>query len=87
MTDANVMCVTLAAGCLERLAIGLRVAFRPFREPTVAPLLARTKEKKASVLDALGKALDAVFASVGLLWSGNTGKGADRECRSARSAT
>ncbi|KAK4692439.1 hypothetical protein P7C70_g9129, partial [Phenoliferia sp. Uapishka_3] len=65
MTDANVMCVTLAAGCLEKLAMGLRAGFKSYREVTVAPLLARTKEKKASVLEALGKALDAVFASVG----------------------
>lgn len=58
------MCVTIAAACLEKLAIGLRGAFKGFREVTVSPLLARTKEKKASVLEALGKALDAVFASV-----------------------
>ncbi|KAL8281038.1 hypothetical protein RQP46_006717 [Phenoliferia psychrophenolica] len=64
MTDANVMCVTLAAGCLEKIATGLRGAFKVFREPTVAPLLARTKEKKPSVLDALAKALDAVFSSL-----------------------
>lgn len=64
MTDANVVCVQLAAGCLEQLAKGLRDEFAKYRGAVVAPVLARTKEKKASVLDALGGALDAFFLSV-----------------------
>lgn len=64
MTDANVVCVALAANCIEAIALGLREAFGRYKSAVVAPMLARTKEKKASVLDALGAALDAAFASV-----------------------
>lgn len=64
MTDANVVCVALAANCLEALGLGLRSEFGRYKSAVVAPLLARTKEKKASVLDALGAALDALFLSV-----------------------
>ncbi|KAM0755289.1 ARM repeat-containing protein [Meredithblackwellia eburnea MCA 4105] len=63
MTDANVMCVTLAAQCLEKVAVGLRTEFKGYREMVTSPLLGRTKEKKQSVLDGIGKALDAVFDS------------------------
>lgn len=64
MTDANIACVISAAGCLEQLAKGLRGSFGRFKSAVVPPLLERCKEKKASVTDALGAALDAVFASV-----------------------
>lgn len=62
--DANVVCVMLAAGCLENLAKGLRQDFARYREGTVAAILSRTKEKKANVLEALGNALDAIFHTV-----------------------
>lgn len=61
MADANVVCVALAAACLEKLARGLRDEFNRYRGAVMGPVLARTKEKKASVLDALGAALDAFF--------------------------
>jgi cytoskeleton-associated protein 5 len=64
MADANVVVVGLAANCIERLALGLRTAFAGYRTVAVGPMLARTKEKKASVLDAIGAALDAVFTTV-----------------------
>ncbi|GAA6034227.1 hypothetical protein JCM8097_003793 [Rhodosporidiobolus ruineniae] len=63
MGDANVLCVMLAAQCIEKLARGLRGEFARFRGAVTAPVLARTKEKKQNVLDALGAALDAVYAS------------------------
>lgn len=66
MGDANVVCVTLAANCIEALALGLREEFGKYREVITGPVLARTKEKKASVLDALGAALDAIYLSVRL---------------------
>jgi len=64
MGDANVLCVILAAQCIEKLARGLRDDFARYKGGVTAPIMARTKEKKQNVLDALGAALDAVFASV-----------------------
>ena len=64
MTDANIMCVISAAGCIEHLANGLRAAFARYKPIVTAPLLERCKEKKASVTDALSAALDATFQSV-----------------------
>lgn len=64
MTDANIACVISAAGCLEHLAKSLRASFGRFKATVVPPLLERCKEKKASVSDALGAALDAAFSSV-----------------------
>ena len=64
MTDANIACVISAAGCLEHLAKGLRVSFARYKTAVIPPLLERCKEKKASVTDALGSALDATFASL-----------------------
>ena len=66
MSDANVVCVTAAANCLESLALGLRGDFARYQAGVVALILERTKEKKTSVLDALGGALDAIFLSVRL---------------------
>ena len=64
MTDANVVCVAVAANCIEALALGLRTDFGKYRSIVVPPLLERTKEKKPSVLDALSGALDATFHAV-----------------------
>lgn len=66
MTDANVLCVVLAANCLEKLAKGLREEFKGYKTLCTAGLLGRTKEKKQNVLDALGNALDAVYQTVSL---------------------
>ena len=62
--DANVMCVIVAANCLEALADGLMTAFSRHREAVVPPVLERLKERKANVTDAIGLALDAVFKTV-----------------------
>jgi hypothetical protein len=63
-TDANINCVMAAAGCMEALAKGLRTAFGRYREMVVSPMLERLKERKATVTDAIGAALDAVFMTV-----------------------
>ncbi|RMZ91643.1 hypothetical protein DV736_g1138, partial [Chaetothyriales sp. CBS 134916] len=63
MKDANVAVVTVAAHCIEKLALGLRKAFAKHRSAVLEPVLERLKEKKQSVADALGAALDAVFQS------------------------
>ena len=64
MGDANINCVMGAAACIEALAKGLMGAFTRHRETVVPPMLARLKERKQNVVDALGAALDAVFATV-----------------------
>ncbi|KAG5643475.1 hypothetical protein DXG03_000863 [Asterophora parasitica] len=64
--DANIMCVIVAASCIEELAKGLMTAFGKYREGVVPPMLARLKERKTNVTDAIGSALDAVFATTTL---------------------
>ena len=66
MKDANVAVVTQAALCIEALANGLRKSFAKYRTTVMQPIMDRLKEKKASVAEALGAALDAVFMSTSL---------------------
>ena len=66
MKDANIAVVTVAANCTEKLAIGLRRSFAKYRSTIQAPMMERLKEKKQSVADALGAALDAVFSATSL---------------------
>ena len=66
MKDANIMVVITAANCVEAFAKGLRKAFGKYRTIVEAPMLDRFKEKKQSVTDAIGAALDAVFMSTSL---------------------
>lgn len=66
MKDANVAVVAQAAQCIEVLARGLRKSFAKYRPVVSNPILERLKEKKAVVSEALGGALDQVFAATGL---------------------
>ncbi|KAI1262416.1 ARM repeat-containing protein [Xylariaceae sp. FL1019] len=66
MKDANVACVTQAAQCIEVLAQGLRRSYGKYRSVVMAPIMERLKEKKQSVADALGAALDQVFLATSL---------------------
>ena len=66
MKDANIAVVTIAANCISAVAKGLRRSFAKYRSRVMAPIMERLKEKKQSVADALGEALDSVFASTGL---------------------
>lgn len=66
MKDANVAVVTQAAQCIEVLAKGLRKSYAKYRSIVMAPIMERLKEKKASVSDALGAALDQVFLATTL---------------------
>lgn len=66
MKDANIAVVTVAANCVDLLAQGLRRGFTKYRSMILSPMLERLKEKKQSVADALGQALDAVFAATHL---------------------
>ena len=66
MKDANIAVVTTAANCIEKLALGLRKGLAKYRSIVLSPMMERLKEKKQSVADALGAALDAIFASTSL---------------------
>jgi cytoskeleton-associated protein 5 len=66
MKDANIAVVTQAAQCIEVLAKGIRKAFGKYRSIVTSPIMERLKEKKASVSDALGAALDQVFLATSL---------------------
>ncbi|KAI1764839.1 armadillo-type protein [Hypoxylon sp. FL1150] len=66
MKDANVAVVTQAAQCIEVLAKGLRKSYGKYRSVVMAPIMERLKEKKQSVSDALGAALDQVFLATNL---------------------
>lgn len=54
----------VAAQCLEGLAKGLMGSFARYRETVVHPMLERLKERKATVTDTIGVALDAIFETV-----------------------
>ncbi|KAH8099483.1 ARM repeat-containing protein [Cristinia sonorae] len=64
--DANIACVMAAANCLEALAKGVMAPFGRFHESLIPPMLERMKERKATVTDAIGAALDAIFATTSL---------------------
>ncbi|ROW00568.1 hypothetical protein VSDG_03370 [Cytospora chrysosperma] len=66
MKDANIAVVTQAAQCIELLAKGMRRGYGKYRTTVMQPIMERLKEKKASVSDALGAALDQVFISTSL---------------------
>ncbi|KIX02122.1 uncharacterized protein Z518_08061 [Rhinocladiella mackenziei CBS 650.93] len=66
MRDANIAVVTVAANCVEKLAQGLRRGFAKYRSTIISPMMERLKERKQSVADALGAALDAVFGATSL---------------------
>ncbi|KAI1174213.1 armadillo-type protein [Nemania sp. FL0916] len=66
MKDANIAVVTQAAQCIEVLAKGLRAGYGKYRSIVMAPIMERLKEKKQSVADALGAALDQVFSATSL---------------------
>ncbi|THH06772.1 hypothetical protein EW145_g3859 [Phellinidium pouzarii] len=66
MVDANINCVIAAANCIEALAKGMMSNFARFREIVTPPMLERLKERKQSVTDAIGNALDAVFSTTTL---------------------
>ncbi|KAI1108167.1 armadillo-type protein, partial [Nemania sp. NC0429] len=66
MKDANIAVVTQAAQCIEVLAKGLRKGYGKYRSTVMGPVMERLKEKKQSVSDALGAALDQVFLATNL---------------------
>lgn len=66
MKDANMAVVLVATTCIDALAKGLRKSFARYRGRIMAPIMEKLKEKKQTVADALGQALDSVFASSGL---------------------
>lgn len=69
--DANISCVMVAAACIEELAKGMMTAFAKYREVVVPLMLERMKERKATVTDSIGSALDAVFTTVSICFLHN----------------
>jgi len=63
MKDANIMVVTVAGNCVELLAKGLKRNFGKYRPVVMGAILDRLKERKQTVTDALGAALDAICAT------------------------
>jgi cytoskeleton-associated protein 5 len=63
-SDANVNVVIEAAKLLEGLARGIGKPFGRYRAMVMSGCLERLKERKATVVEALGKALDAVSSTV-----------------------
>jgi hypothetical protein len=69
MADTNVNVVGASAGMIGALANQVEgKGFGKYKSAVVPPILDRLKEKKT--MDALGKALDAVFETVSLRSSG-----------------
>lgn len=66
MKDANIQVVALAANSIECMAKGLRTGFAKYQPTVLSPMLERLKEKKQSVSDSIGAALDAVYQSTSL---------------------
>lgn len=66
MKDANIAVVTQAAQCIEVIAKGLRKGYAKYRSIVMQPIMERLKEKKVTVADALGAALDQVFLATDL---------------------
>lgn len=66
MKDANIQVVQLAANCIEFLAKGLKTHFQRYQSLVLGHMIERSKEKKASVADALNNAMFAVFNSSSL---------------------
>jgi len=66
-SDANVNVVMEAAKLIDGLARGMGKPFGRFRGVIMVGCLERLKERKATVVEALGKALDALFTTVSTL--------------------
>ncbi len=66
--DANINCVMTAAACMQSLAKGLMSSFARYREMVVSLMLERLKERKVTVTDSIGLALDAVFSTVSCMY-------------------
>ena len=68
MRDANITVVTVAAQCVEAIARGLRKPFGQYRHLVMIPMVEKLKERKNTVVEALGNAMDAVFTAVPSLY-------------------
>lgn len=66
--DANIMVVTIAAKCVGLLATGLRKKFTSYSPMIASAILEKFKEKKVTVVTALRDAIDAVLATVSIIW-------------------
>lgn len=67
-SDSNVNVVIAAAQVIDKLARGMGKAFGRHKSVLVPQILERMKERKATVTDALGLALDGIFTTVRPRW-------------------
>ena len=63
-SDANVNVVIEAAKVIEGLANGIGRPFGRYKSVVMPGMIERLKERKANVVEALGRALDAIFSTV-----------------------
>lgn len=63
MPDANINVVMVAASIIGALAKGIGKPFGIFKNTVVPPMLERLKERKQSVIDAIGAGLDDFFTT------------------------
>lgn len=66
INEVNMNVSALSMQAIEALALGLKTDFAVYRNLVISALLERSKEKRASIVDPLRKALDAVFLSTSL---------------------
>jgi cytoskeleton-associated protein 5 len=64
--DVNVNIVIVAANCITGIAKGVRKEFSKYALLAYEPLMERFKEKKATVVEALREACDAIYPSTNL---------------------
>ncbi|EMR08510.1 hypothetical protein PNEG_02993 [Pneumocystis murina B123] len=64
--DVNISVVIVASNCVEAFARGLRKGFIKYKSIVFGPIIEKLKERKATVIDALTNAMDAIFDATSL---------------------
>ncbi|KTW25567.1 hypothetical protein T552_03427 [Pneumocystis carinii B80] len=64
--DVNISVVIVASNCVEAFARGLRKGFIKYKSIVLGPIMEKLKERKATVIDALTNAMDAIFDATSL---------------------
>ncbi|KAG5518003.1 hypothetical protein PMAC_000458 [Pneumocystis sp. 'macacae'] len=64
--DVNISVTIVASNCVEAFARGLRKGFAKYKSIVLVPIMEKLKERKATVIEALSSAMDAIFDSTSL---------------------
>ncbi|KAG4305039.1 hypothetical protein PORY_001714 [Pneumocystis oryctolagi] len=64
--DVNISVTIVASNCVEAFARGLRKGFLKYKSNVLGPIMEKLKERKATVIEALSNAMDAIFDSTSL---------------------